>query len=105
MSQIWLPGSAGPQDELVRRIHARIEDFQARHQLDSVAVTIELFDGSLHGLARLDADPGFGFVTFCPVCEDTDDPVEVIVPVGAIREIRMTRAEPEQSLGFSLPEP
>lgn len=103
MSQIWLPGSAGPQDELVRRIHGRIEDFQTRHGLDSVAVTIELFDGSLHRLARLEAEPGFGFVTFCPVCEEPDDPEELIIPVGAIREIRMSRAEPEQSLGFSLP--
>ena len=102
MSQIWLPGSAGPQDELVRRVHAQIEAFQTRHELESVSVTIELFDGSLHRLARLDAEPGFGFVTFCPAFDD-DGPEEVIIPVGVIREIRMARAEPEQSLGFSLP--
>jgi hypothetical protein len=103
MSQLlWTPGSAGPQDELVRRIHGQIEAFQAKHAFESVGVTIELFDGSLHRLARLDPEPGFGFVTFCPV-PDGDGPEEIIVPVGAIREIRMSRAEPEQSLGFSLP--
>ncbi|MFN8223917.1 MAG: hypothetical protein U0R50_11815 [Gaiellales bacterium] len=100
MSQLWLPGIAGPQDELVRRIHGQIERFQDAHGLDSVEVSVELIDGSQHRLARLDAEPGFGFVTLSPVTE-TDDPAEIIVPVGAIKMLRIARAEAEQSFGFT----
>lgn len=103
MSQIWLPGSAGPQDELVRRIHQRIEAFQTTYALDAVAVEVELFDGSLHRLSRLIAEPGFGFITLCPVSEG-GEAEEIIIPVGAVQAIRLARAEPEQRLGFSLPE-
>ncbi len=102
MSQLWTPGMAGPLEELVKRIHRRIESFQEEHGLDEVAVSIELFDGSHHRLASLSDEPGFGFVTLCPHC-DVGEPEELIVPLGAIRQLRLGRAEPEQQLGFSLP--
>jgi hypothetical protein len=103
MSQlIWTPGLAGPLEELVKRIHRRIDAFREAHGLPEVAVSVELFDGSLHRLASLSPEPGFGFVTLCPHPDD-GDPQELIVPLGAIREIRIGGSPTEQQLGFSVP--
>jgi hypothetical protein len=102
MSQLWVPGMAGPLEELVARIHRRIEAFKGTYGVDEVAVSVELFDGALHRLATLSSDPGFGFVTLCPHGE-SDEPEELIVPLGVIREIRIGKAEPEQRLGFVSP--
>lgn len=93
---------AGPLEELVTRIHRRIDAFREEHSLEQVSVSVELLDGSLHRLARLSPEPGFGFVTLCPHCDD-GEPQELIVPLGTIREIRLAPVEPEQRLGFSVP--
>ncbi len=92
----------GPLDDLVRRIERRIEAFQAEHAVEQVSVDVELHDGSLHRLASISAEPGYGFVTLCPHC-DTGEPRELIVPLGSLVRITLGRAEPEQQLGFSLP--
>ncbi len=89
---------AGPAEELVKRIERRVERFKEEHGLAEVEVTIELLDGSLHRLRTLAAEPGFGFVSFCP---HADEPEEVIVPLGAIREIRLSVPGPEQTVGFA----
>jgi hypothetical protein len=90
---------AGPLEELVKRIERRVERFKEEHALAEVEVTIELADASLHRLKTVSAEPGFGFVSFCPHCED-DDPQEIIVPLGAVREIRIGAPGPEQAVGF-----
>ena len=103
MSQsIWTPGMAWPLEELVNRIHRRIDSFKEQHGLEEVGVSVELFDGSLHRLASLSPEPGFGFVTLCPHCEP-GEAFELIVPLGAIREIRLGATEEEQPLGFIVP--
>jgi len=89
---------AGPAEELVKRIERRAERFKEEHGLAEVEVTIELLDGSLHRLRTLAAEPGFGFVSFCP---HADEPEEVIVPLGAIREIRLRVPGAEQAVGFA----
>ncbi len=89
---------AGPAEELVKRIERRVERFKEEHGLPEAEVTIELLDGSLHRLRTLAAEPGFGFVSFCP---HADEPEEVIVPLGAIREIRLSVPGPEQTVGFA----
>ena len=88
MPELWTPGMTGPLDELVERIERRIEGFRTEHGLERAGVSVELADGSLHRLASLSAEPGFGFVTLCPHCDD-GEPEELIVPLGAIREIRI----------------
>jgi hypothetical protein len=93
---------AGPLDELVKRILRRVDAFKAEHALADVEVSIELMDGSLHRLHTLSAEPGFGFVSFRP---HEGDPEEVIVPLGAVREIRIGQPGPEQAFGFSGPSP
>lgn len=96
---------AGPLDELVQRIQRRVEAFKAEHALAEAEVRVELVDGSLHRLRRLSAEPGFGFVSLCPHGED-GGPEEVIVPLGAIRELRISAPSHEQALGFAAePEP
>ena len=70
MSQLWVPGMAGPLEELIARIHRRIEAFKETHDLTEASVSVELVDGALHRLATLSAEPGFGFVTLCPHCDD-----------------------------------
>ena len=89
---------AGPAEELVKRIERRVERFKEEHALAEAEVTIELLDGSLHRLRTLAAEPGFGFISFCP---HADEPEEVIVPLGAIREIRLSVPGPEQTVGFA----
>jgi len=89
---------AGPLEELVKRIHRRIEAFAEEHGIPEAAVSVELFDGSLHRLRSLSAEPGYGFISFRPI---DDDEQELIVPVGAVREIRVSAPGPEQQLGFA----
>ena len=91
---------AGPLEELVKRIERRVESFKEEHVLAEAEVRIELSDGSLHRLRTISAEPGFGFVSFCPHCDD-DDPQEIIVPLGSVREIRIGAPGPEQAVGFT----
>jgi hypothetical protein len=100
MPELWTPGMAGPLDELVKRIHRRIEQFTAEHGVEAM-VEAELADGSLHRLRSISAEPGFGFVTLDPHTES--EPRVLIVPLGAIRQLTITEAEPERRVGFSLP--
>jgi hypothetical protein len=89
---------AGPLDELVKRILRRVDTFKSENSLEEVEVSIELMDGSLHRLQTLSADPGFGFVSFRPHVNEAE---EIIVPLGAVREIRIGAPGPEQAVGFS----
>jgi hypothetical protein len=93
---------AGPLEDLVARIHRRIESFAAEHGLQQAMVEAELADGSLHRLSTLSAEPGYGFLTLVPHAAP-GEPQELIVPIGAIRQLTLTRAEPETPVGFSLP--
>jgi len=92
MPELWTPGMAGPLDQLVERIHRRVEAFKESHGAAEVGVEVELHDGSLHRLATLSAEPGFGFITLCP---HADEEAEVMIRIGVV--------EPEQRLGFSVP--
>ena len=102
MPELWTPGMIGPLEELVDRIERQIESFRAEHGLDRAGVGVELVDGSLHHLESISSAPGFGFVTLRPH-PDGDEPVELIVPLGAIREIRIGVPEDVHRFGFSPP--
>jgi len=91
----------GPLDDLVARIHRRVEAFAREHAVEAM-VEAELSDGSLHRLRSISAEPGYGFVTFCPHAGE-GKPRELIVPLGAIRQLTIEAAEPEHKVGFSLP--
>jgi hypothetical protein len=100
VTELWLPGMSGPLDELVQRIHLRIEAFAAEHGA-APRVDVDLHDSSTVTVRTLSAEPGFGFVTLCPHAEEGAE--EWIVPVGAVSRIRMSQAEKEEPFGFSLP--
>jgi hypothetical protein len=102
MPELWIPGMAGPLEDLVARIHRRIDAFASEHGLEQAMVEAELADGSLLRLSSLSADPGYGFLTLVPHATD-GDPQELIVPIGSIRQLTLSRAEPESPIGFSLP--
>ena len=93
---------AGPLDDLVARIHRRIASFATEHELEQAQVEAELYDGALLRLLTISAEPGYGFITLVPHPED-GEPQELIVPLGAIRRLTLSRAEPESPIGFSLP--
>jgi hypothetical protein len=99
---VWIPGTTGPLDDLVGRIHRRIESFASEHGLDQAMVEVELADGSLLRLSSISSEPGYGFLTLVPHAED-GEPRELIVPIGAVRQLTLSRAEPASPIGFSLP--
>ena len=102
MPELWIPGAAGPLDQLVERLHRRIAEFAQKHGLDEAAVEVELSDGALIPVASISAEPGFGFVTLCPHGEE---PQELVVPIGSIKQIVLGAPEPARSrFGFSLPD-
>jgi hypothetical protein len=99
--ELWVPGAAGPLDQFVERLHRRIEEFGRDHGLSEVSVEVEFADGALYSVRSIDAEPGFGFVTVRP---HGDEPQELIVPIGSIKQIRLAAPEPaRQRFGFSLP--
>ena len=101
---LWTPGYAGPLQDFVDRLHRRIEDYAQRQGLEQASVEIELADGALHSVKSISAEPGFGFITVCPHPEEGDEQEELIVPVGAIRQITLGAPEPARArFGFSLP--
>ena len=93
---------AGPLDDLVARILRRVEAFAADHELEQAMVEVELVDGALLRLATIRPDPGYGFLTLVPHGEE-GEPQELIVPVGAIRQLTLSRAEAESPFGFVPP--
>lgn len=100
--ELWIPGAAGPLDQLVERLHRRVAEFAQKHGLAEAAVEVELADGALIQVASISPEPGFGFVTLCP---HGDEPQELIVPIGSIKQIVLGAPEPARSrFGFSLPD-
>ena len=92
----------GPLDDFVARIHRRIEAFAGEHELEQAMVEVELADGALLRLQSLSPEPGYGFITLVPHPED-GEPQELIVPLGAIRQLTLSRAEPQSPIGFRVP--
>jgi hypothetical protein len=103
VSNLWVPGFAGPLDDLVDRIHRRIEQFAEEAGVEQAYVEIELADGARYAVESLSAAPGYGFVTIRPHPGE-DVPGEVIAPIGSIRRIELSRAAEQRArLGFSVP--
>jgi hypothetical protein len=102
VAEVWIPGAAGPLDDLVRRIHLRIQAFTERHGKDAV-VQVDLRDGPTVPVRSISPEPGSGFFTVCP--HDEDGGVEEwIVPVAAVARITLRTAEEREPFGFSLPD-
>ena len=104
MPDLWVPGFAGPLDDLINRIHRQIEQFASESGVEQPAVEIELVGGTRYWIESLSAEPGYGFVTLRPHAGD-NVPAAVIVPIGAIMRVELSKAAGERGrLGFSLPQ-
>jgi hypothetical protein len=99
-THVWTPGAAGPLDEFVGRLTRMVSAFAQEHGLEQAEVYVELVDGSRHTLATTSAEPGFGFFSFTPHGEDSDEPRKLIVPIGAVRSIEISAPDPERPFGF-----
>ena len=104
MSQIWLPGHAGPLDDLINRIQRRVQRFAEAQGIERPAVEVELMDGALLALESVSPEPGYCFLTLLPYPDDEGDPpYELVVPVGAIRQFAIRVPEPHRArFGFAL---
>ncbi len=100
--QIWIPGAAGPLDELVNRIMRMVEAFTREHELDHAEVRIELTDGSRYTLESVEHEPGFGFLSFVPHREAGEEPRRLVIPIGAVKAIEISTPDPTRTFGFSL---
>ena len=101
MSELWLPGMAGPLDDFVTRLHLQIEQFGATAE---TRVEVELREGAHAAVQAISAEPGYGFVTLRPQPEDADGPEEWIVPITSIARITLRPLEEEGRIGFAPPE-
>jgi len=101
MSEVWNPGAAGPVDDLVNRIHLRIEAFAEKNGKQAV-VEVQLRDGPSTLVRSITAEPGSGFLTLCP--HGDGDEEEWMVPVAAVERITLRVAEEREPFGFSLPD-
>ena len=95
MSSIWLPGHAGPLDDLIGRVQRRVQRFAEAHGVERPVVEVELADGALLMLESISSEPGYGFLTLLPhPDEEGDAPYELVVPVGSIRAFAVRVPEP-----------
>jgi hypothetical protein len=102
MPDLWVPGFAGPLDDLVDRIHRRIERYREETGVEQAFVEVELVDGVRYAVESLAAEPGYGFVTIRPHPGE-GTPALVIVPIGSIKRIELSAAAEERTqLGFSV---
>ena len=102
MSELWVPGAAGPQEDFVQRLHRQIQRFAQERGLAKAVVEVELRDGSRYGVDSISPDPGSGFVTLT-LQQEEDDPAQLIVPVAALSRIELyTEDEKPEAFGFSV---
>ena len=94
MSQIWIPGHAGPLDDLVQRIERRVQRFAEERGVKELSLEVELADGALLVLESLSPEPGYGFLTLVPHPDQDEEPYELVVPIGAIRQFAIRAREP-----------
>ena len=102
--ELWVPGAAEPSlDDFVQRLHAHIERFAKERAGGEATVEVELRDGSTFPVLSIMPEPGYGFITLCPhreEGEEPEEPEELVVPVGAIARIRLSKPEQHPPFGF-----
>ena len=97
-----MPGTAGPMDELVVRIRGIVAAFAQEQGLEQAEVRVELLDGRELLVSSILPDPGFGFLTFELHAPEGEEPRRVIVGIGAVKLIDVSRPDTDRPVGFSL---
>jgi hypothetical protein len=105
MPELWTPNAELPHEAFIDRLHKAIASFAEANGVEKPLVEIELADSSRFVLDRIDPEPGFGMVTLY-VTDDRDDaPDALIVPIGSLRRIELSKSPEErvERFGFSVP--
>src|SRR5947207_15519187 len=105
MPDFWTPVAEMPDVAFVERILRAIAKFAEATGVGKPLVEIELADTSRFVLERIDPEPGFGMVTLYVTDARDDAPDALIVPIGSLRRIELSKSPEErvQRFGFSLP--
>ena len=106
MPDLWTPTPELPHEAFVERLHKAIAAFAESSGVEKPVVEVELADQSRFVLERIEPEPGFGMVTLYVTDACDDAPDALIVPIGSVRRIDLSKAPEErlQRFGFSLPE-
>jgi len=91
-----------PVDE---RLHQAIASFAEANGVEKPLVEVELADTSRFVLERIEPEPGFGMVTLYVTDARDDAPDALIVPIGSLRRIELSKSPDDrvQRFGFSVP--
>jgi len=94
-----------PHEAFVERLHRAIASFAQATGVEKPLVEVELADSSRFVLERVEPEPGFGMVTLYVTDPRDDAPDALIVPIGSLRRIELSKAPDErvQRFGFSVP--
>jgi hypothetical protein len=105
MPELWTPVPELPHQAFVERILHAIANFAESAGVEKPLVEIELADTSRFVLERIDPEPGFGMVTVYVTDARDDAPDALIVPIGSLRRIELSKSPDErvQRFGFSVP--
>jgi hypothetical protein len=103
--ELWTPQAELPHEAFVERLHKAIASFAESMSVEKPLVEIELADTSRFVLDRIDPEPGFGMVTLYVTDARDDAPDALIVPIGSLRRIELSKSPEErvQRFGFSVP--
>ena len=105
MPDLWTPVAEMPHEAFVDRIHKAIASFAEAAGVEKPLVEVELADRSRFTLERIEPEPGFGMVTLYVTDARDDAPDALIVPIGSLRRIELSKSPEErvQSFGFTVP--
>jgi hypothetical protein len=103
--ELWTPVAELPHEAFVERILKAIARFAEATGVEKPVVEVELADTSRFVLERIDPEPGFGMVTLYVTDARDDAPDALIVPIGSLRRIELSKSPDErvQRFGFSVP--
>jgi hypothetical protein len=105
MPELWTPVPELPHQAFVERVLRAIAKFAEDAGVEKPLVEIELADTSRFVLERIDPEPGFGMVTLYVTDARDDAPDALIVPIGSLRRIELSKSPDDrvQRFGFSVP--
>ena len=94
-----------PDQAFVDRLHKAITSFAEANDIEKAVVEVELADSSRFILEHIEAEPGFGMVTLYVTDARDEAPDALIVPIGSMRRIELSKSSDErvQRFGFSVP--
>ena len=105
MPDFWTPNAELPHEAFVERLHQAIASFAEANGVEKPLVEVELADTSRFVLERIEPEPGFGMVTLYVTDTRDDAPDALIVPIGSLRRIELSKSPDDrvQRFGFSVP--